>query len=609
MVKSKKIVSAALAMIFAAALSAFFCFDKLAYAETISGEWAYTDYAVGGAKGIQITAYRGTDTAVTVPAKIDSQTVLSVSGLSINSLKSKIKSIVFSSGIRHLGIGVCSDYTALEKITLPNTLDTIESRAFANCTNLTTVTLPSSLKTLGDSVFANCSSLNTANMKCNITAIPTKTFDGCKSLNSIVTPYYIKEIGNGAFNGCTSLRNISMPGTLQKIGSGAFNGCVNLLSINLPVGVATIESEAFMNCTSLTSEFIPNTVSSIGTGAFASCTALKNVYISPSVKVIEQNAFVGCTNLEKVVFGGEYYNFSGIFDVASKPQVYYYIKNGDSWSDFPYAKKTSFSNFSATPAKTSVDLALNKSATISVTTSPSNSPLGKAYAFFSSDTGVATVSSTGYVTAKGAGKASVNIITVTGVTKTVTVTVKPSAPTGLKAAPKSTSSIELSWKSNNAVGYDVYRSASKSGTYSKVGSAYTNSYVDKGVTKGKTYYYKIKAYVNADGSKLTSSYSSVVSVAASSPAPATVTATKSSSGAAQIKWSKSLGASGYEVYMATSSSGKYSIIYTANSASTLSYKKTDLTKNKTYYFKVRSYITVNGSKVYSPYTAVKKVKV
>lgn len=60
--------------------------------------------------------------------------------------------------------------------------------------------------------------------------------------------------------------------------------------------------------------------------------------------------------------------------------------------------------------------------------------------------------------------------------------------------------------------------------------------------------------------------------------------------------------------MSTSKNGKYAKIKTASSK-IATYTKTGLTKNKNYYFKVRSFKTINGSKVYSDLSSVKSVKV
>lgn len=174
----------------------------------------------------------------------------------------------------------------------------------------------------------------------------------------------------------------------------------------------------------------------------------------------------------------------------------------------------------------------------------------------------------------------------------------------MKAIPKTTTSIKLSWKDSGADSYNIYRSTSKNGTYKKVASAKSNSYINKSLTKGKTYYYKITAVV--DGKE--SEYSKMVSAKPTSPIPSAVKAAKAKSSAATVTWKKSIGAKGYEIYMTTSSGGTYKKVKTVSSK-TYSLTKSDLTAGKTYYFKVRSYSLLDGKKVYSPFSKVVKIKV
>ena len=185
-----------------------------------------------------------------------------------------------------------------------------------------------------------------------------------------------------------------------------------------------------------------------------------------------------------------------------------------------------------------------------------------------------------------------------------------SKPT-VKASSSSYNSNKLSWnKVKGASGYEVLRATSKTGTYKSVKtitSGSTVSYTDKSLATGTTYYYKVRAYRTVDKKKVYSSYSSVVSAKPVLKTPSV----KLTSGSkkATIKWEKISGASGYEVYRATSKSGKYSKIKTITKNSTVSYVNSSLTKNKTYYYKVRAYRTVNGKKIYSSYSVAKSVKV
>ena len=185
-----------------------------------------------------------------------------------------------------------------------------------------------------------------------------------------------------------------------------------------------------------------------------------------------------------------------------------------------------------------------------------------------------------------------------------------SKPT-VKVSSNSYNSNKLSWnKVTGSSGYEVLRATSKTGTYKSVKtitSGSTVSYTDKSLATGTTYYYKVRAYRTVDKKRVYSSYSSIVSAKPVLKTPSV----KLTSGSkkATIKWEKISGASGYEVYRATSKSGKYSKLKTITKNSTVSYVNSSLTKNKTYYYKVRAYRTVNGKKIYSSYSVAKSVRV
>lgn len=87
----------------------------------------------------------------------------------------------------------------------------------------------------------------------------------------------------------------------------------------------------------------------------------------------------------------------------------------------------------------------------------------------------------------------------------------PSTPTGLAASAAGTTQINLSWTAvSGATSYDIYRSTSSGGTYSRVGSeptvssGSTTSYSDTGLSSATAYYYKITA-LNASGESAASS--------------------------------------------------------------------------------------------------------
>lgn len=608
-IRLKRVASFLLSMVLLLSLSAVFCLDRASAAE-LDQAW---QFEITGTSSATITGYIGNELSITVPKTVvdgngKKYNVTRVESLFIGTSRTKATSVKFSSGIKEIGDGAFDGYAALTSVQFPDTLKSIGSNAFFGCTSLKGITLPSTVTSIGTSAFEGCTGLISADLSCGVTVIPERLFRGCTKLANVTLPLYVTDINVDAFNGCTNLQKIDIPDTVKTIGANAFNRCSALADLRMPAELKTIGDYAFSSCTSLTKVFLRNKVNSIKEGAFRDCSSLTEIYLSPSVIVIERDIFQGCRKLEKVVFGGAYVPFGSIFDAASFPVVYYPSSKSASWADY-FGKKESYIATNSVTISGAKTLTPSKTCTLKVTLGPAAGAFKNVYSISSNNTKVATVSDAGIVTAKGAGVATITVTDINGTTGTCQITVKPAAPTGLKVTPKSTSSVELKWTDAKVGGYYVYRSTSKTGTYKKVASVLTNSYTDKGLTKGKTYYYKLVAYTSAAGKNILSSYSAVKSVTVSAPAPSTISATKTSSGTANIKWGKSTGAAGYQVCMATSSTGTYTVVATVNSASTLSYKKTGLTAGKTYYFKVRSYITVNGTKVYSPYTTVVKVKV
>ena len=76
----------------------------------------------------------------------------------------------------------------------------------------------------------------------------------------------------------------------------------------------------------------------------------------------------------------------------------------------------------------------------------------------------------------------------------------------------------------------------------------------------------------------------------------------------KIIWKKVAGATGYEVYRANKKKGKYKKVKTLKAKAT-SFTNKKLKAKKTYYVRVRSYFENNGKKIYSPYSAKKKVTI
>ncbi len=77
--------------------------------------------------------------------------------------------------------------------------------------------------------------------------------------------------------------------------------------------------------------------------------------------------------------------------------------------------------------------------------------------------------------------------------------------------------------------------------------------------------------------------------------------------AVALKWGKVTGASGYQIYRSTSKSGSYKPIKTVGN-STTNYTNTGLNAGKKYYYKVRGYVSHNGTKYVGAFSNIAGAK-
>ena len=192
-------------------------------------------------------------------------------------------SVTSVGGCAFLGSGVIS-------IVIPNSVETIDSTAFADCSELEKI-----------SVAAGNSKYHSAG-DCLVETETKTLILGCK--NSIIpVDGSVTSIGEYAFYGCSGLTSITIPNGVKSIGDHAFSECSSLISITIPDSVEFIDDYAFSYCNALTSVTIPDSVTSIGYEAFAYCSSLTSVTIGNSVTHIGDYAFKNCINLNKVYYG------------------------------------------------------------------------------------------------------------------------------------------------------------------------------------------------------------------------------------------------------------------------------------------------------------------
>ena len=167
----------------------------------------------------------------------------------------------------------------------------------------------------------------------------------------------------------------------------------------------------------------------------------------------------------------------------------------------------------------------------------------------------------------------------------------------------------LTWEAApTAQGYKIYRSTSKTGTYTEIADVKELTYTAN-IAVGKAYYYKVSPYKTVNGKIQTGTSSDYAYVSFKAGKP-TITVKKSSSTSATISWKAVANADGYRVYRATSKNGTYKSVMTITNPETLKWKNTKLTKGKTYYYKVKAftYDVDDKTKKFGSYSGYKSVK-
>ncbi|MFT3950988.1 MAG: leucine-rich repeat protein [Oscillospiraceae bacterium] len=459
--------------------------------------------------------------------------------------------------------------------TFPGSVTSIGRYAFEYCTNLTSVSIPSGVTSIGHGAFTCCTGLNNIIIPPSVKNIENYAFSYCSSLSNIFILSGVTSIGMLAFEECDSLTSITIPASVTSIGNGAFGykhdanydyvkvdvfniNCYSgsaaeqyaiengfgytTLQIDISDCTATLSPTAYtydgkaknptvtvqygatslVSGTDYTVAYSANTaagtatVTITGTGNYTG-TLTKSFTISaksingftaalPKNAVYTGSAIKPAITLKdgtKTLVGGTDYTATATNNVnAGTAKVTITgIGNysGTITKNFTISAK-SINGFTATQPKdvTYIGSAIKPAITLKNGSTTLN---------FNTDYTVTYLNNTKVgkvaVTIKGKGNYSGTI------TKNFKINPKNTTLTIAVGSKKAT----VKWtKVSGATGYELYRSTSSAGTYTKIKTTTTTSYTNTGLTKGKTYYYKIRTYQTVGGVKYYSEISTVKAV-------------------------------------------------------------------------------------------------
>ena len=446
-------------------------------------------------------------------------------GYSMFSNCTQLTSVSLPSGLKRIGSCLFLGCTRLSAITIPSSVTTIESNAFTHCDSITAITLPSGLRTMGDAVCSQMAKLTTATVSGGVTYLSNYAFNDCPSLKTITLPNTVRSIGICAFRYDTALKDVYFNGSVTQWTSIQIAGEGNSALYNADV-----------HCTGLSAPTVTGGNDAQGRPTLkwnaVSGAAKYEVYRarSRSGEYIKYSTVTGTsyTNISYIEDGNTYYYKVRALDANGTAGAWSSIVSvtyrAVSTGTLPAPTVTGGNDAQGRP--TLKWNAVTGAAKYEVYRARS---LNGDYIKYSTVTGT-SYTNISYIENGNTYYYKVRALKSDGTagawSSIVSVTYKQTLPAptvtgGNDAQGRPT----LKWNAvSGAAKYEVYRSYSENGTYTKysttTGTSYTNiSYIEN----GNTYYYKVRA-LDADGTA--GAWSSIVSVTYRKPAAATAASGK-----------------------------------------------------------------------------------
>ena len=162
----------------------------------------------------------------------------------------------------------------------------------------------------------------------------------------------------------------------------------------------------------------------------------------------------------------------------------------------------------------------------------------------------------------------------------------PAAPVLKGGTSSASGKPQLTWAAvDGAAKYDVYRSNSADGTFSKVGSTDKTTYVNTGAVKGVTYFYKIRAVGASGASGFSNTVAIHVAGVVKAPAAVVLSGIKADAAGITVTWKTTANADTYNVLRRDASNTAWKVI--ARGVSGTSYKDTTVARGVMYSYTVQ----------------------
>ena len=264
--------------------------------------------------------------------------------------------VTIPSSVQYLNTGAFYSFDSLKKITIPSSVKSMNGRLFESCTSLISVTFQNNPTNLYISMFENCKSLETFYIPESVNTISERCFYGCIKLKTVYVPNTVKTILTGSFSNChpeiqlifatgseivysddflysSNLEQliiylginteITIKSFVKEILYGAFEGReITSVSYENPENITMIQGSAFKSCTNLVSISLPVNIKNITQSMFEGCESLSTITIPRKVEYIEENAFLNCYKLGEVKIDSQNLLVVGVSSFSACSSLY-----------------------------------------------------------------------------------------------------------------------------------------------------------------------------------------------------------------------------------------------------------------------------------------------
>ena len=453
----------------------------------------------------------------------------------------------------------------LATMIVPSKVRSIGNYAFLECSNLKSIVLSVGLEIIGDAAFYGCDSLTEVILPGGLTTIGNNTFGSCDNLKKITVPVSLTSIGDVCFVDCEKLTDVYYKGTEEQwnaIRLGAYNYDLQRAKVHYNYVEDASHTHSYTSAVTkeatCNEEGITTFVCACGDSYTSAIPRTAHNYIEKIIKAdfesdgMNKKVCENCDNLmsETVIYKVDTVKLitdKFVYDGKVKyPEVLiedvrgYDLTEGVDYT-FEYEEGRFYpGNYTVTvilmgnyegekkltlsilPGKTSKITATQTTDSIKLSWKKVTGATGYRVYQYNSKTGkyesIKTLTGTSY-TVKKLKAGTTYKFAVKAYTKDDGSTIwasssvsfktctKPATPAPTATAGSGKATIKWS-KVTGATGYVVYMQNSE-GEYEKLGSTKSTSYTKKSLKKGKTYYFRVRAYKTFDGKNIYGGYKTV----------------------------------------------------------------------------------------------------